>query len=175
MFMCKKNPVLCLQSLKKTTNGRKTLCFPTIYVKWREFNKNKNKQLRSNPWSMMVKRQEAEAHLLIIAHGLPPRPGRPLPGLQDPLDQQRVLGECLVNVSNSCREIVGLPHTPWAHCSKACPGCSLKTGCCKRAKDAGWDTTCPGIGRSPLAPAVLLTSMGNWELTARCTGLGDSH
>lgn len=106
MFMCKKkNPVLYLQSLKKTTNGRKTLCFPTMYVKWREFNKNKNKQLRSNPWSMTVKRQEAEAHLLVIAHGLPPRPGWPLPGLQDPLDQQHVLGECSVNVSNSCREI----------------------------------------------------------------------
>ena len=41
----------------------------------------------------------------MIAHGLPPRPGWPLPGLQDPLDQQRVLGECSVNVSNSCREI----------------------------------------------------------------------
>ena len=113
-------------------------------------------------------------HLLMIAHGLPPRPGWPLPGLQDPLDQQRVLGECSVNVSNSCREICRATAYTMSSLFKSTPRTLPIIQVPQSADDAGWDIACPGIGRSPLAPAVLLSSVGNWELTARCTGLGDS-
>ena len=81
--------------------------------------------------------------------------------------KQWVLGE-------SAGKSIRLFHTPWVHCSKSRPKCSLKIRCRKRADDAGWDTACLGTGHSPLDPMLSCSLVGNGELTARCPGLGES-